>query len=123
MDACREEATSLFAMGFTRRAVGAAGTAPDARAPAATWHDRDVEASTSGRIAPSTAGLEPHIMASNSLENPPSTAGQEPHILASNSLGSALHRRMWQPSILQDASVSVIVAIIESNRATRSIYF
>jgi hypothetical protein len=46
-DVCREGGKSLFAMGFTRRAVGAEDTAPDAHVPVATWHDLGVEAYTS----------------------------------------------------------------------------
>ena len=63
-------------MGFTRRAVGTEGTAPNAHAPAATWQDCEVEASTSVGVAPSIAGLEPRIMAANGLWIAPSTGIQ-----------------------------------------------
>ena len=127
-DACRNGARSLFELGFTRRELGAAVTAPEGEAlermTSESLGSGHLDAGEDSHIVVLGLELDPHIGTSGGLGNDPSVPGHDSLIGVSGSLVTTPSLRIRQPSSTLVASSTLpTIAIAEINMASGSINF
>ncbi len=101
-DTCRNRAKSLFELGFARRELGAALTAPEGvalkRMTSESLGSGHSDAVEDSHVVELGSGLDPRIEASGGLGTDPSVPGQDSLIEASGSLVNVPSLRIRQPS-------------------------